>query len=418
MDAALATLAETRERTHQLIAALDERELESVYSTLLSPLVWDLGHIAAFEDLWISRALDLEPLRPELIDVYDADATPRARRGSLPMLHTGPAFEYQAAVRERTVSLLESAGEAIAADRLELIIRHEQQHNETMLQALQIAHLPSALDAGGPDDREPVAPGLAGGLDQVAIEGGEVRIGAGAVGFAYDNERPRHVRELAPFRIARTPATNGDWLEFIDDGGYRRREWWSAEGWAWRERDGIERPGGWTADGRCWRLSRCQELDALEPVAHISFYEAEAFANSRGARLPTEFEWERAAAGTAADPYPWGAAEPSASLANLDQRAGGPVAAGSRPDGASAEGVLGLIGDVWEWTRSCLGGYPGFVAYPYREYSEQFFGDRYRVLRGGSWATRARVASATFRNWDLPQRRQIFSGVRLAWDGR
>ena len=163
--------------------------------------------------------------------------------------------------------------------------------------------------------------------------------------------------------------TNATWAHFCEGGGYERREWWSDEGWAWKEEYDITHPEGWTADG---------PRDDDRPVLHVSWFEADAFARSQGARLPTEAEWEKASTWTQ---------EP-----------------------------IAQIGEVWEWTSSYFAGYPGFVAHPYREYSEVFFGDRYRVLRGSSWATEARVRSLTFRNWDLPQRRQIFAGVRLAKD--
>jgi iron(II)-dependent oxidoreductase len=195
-------------------------------------------------------------------------------------------------------------------------------------------------------------------------------MGAPAGGFAFDNERPRHAVELPAFRIARRPVTNGTWMHFCEGGGYERREWWSDEGWAWKEEYDITHPEGWTASGPTDHDHR--------PVLHVSWFEADAFARAHGARLPTEAEWEKAAT--------W------------------------------IQEPLQDLGEAWEWTSSHFHGYPGFVAHPYREYSEAFFGDGYRVLRGASWATEDRVRSPTFRNWDLPQRRQIFAGVRLAKD--
>jgi iron(II)-dependent oxidoreductase len=204
----------------------------------------------------------------------------------------------------------------------------------------------------------------------IDVPAGAVALGAAADGFAFDNERPRHVVELAPFEIARRPVTNASWAHFCEGGGYERREWWSDEGWAWKEEYDISRPEGWTVDGTA--------EDDHQPVLHVSWFEADALARSHGARLPTEAEWERAA--------------------TRDQD------------------PLEDTGQVWEWTSTRFDRYPGFVAHPYREYSEVFFGDAYRVLRGSSWATEERVRSITFRNWDLPLRRQIFAGVRLAKD--
>ena len=376
--AELATgLTAARERTLGLVAGLGDDDLERVHSPLMSPLVWDLGHIAAFEDLWLVHRQGGRPmLRPEMGDVYDAFETPRAGRGDLPFLGHEEAIGYLAEVRGRVLELLAAADGIDDPTTHELVIRHELQHGETMLQTLQIARIP---------DHEPsiglappaVLPG-ATGLELVDVPGGPSGIGAGADGFAYDNERPRHVVEVAGFSIGRSPITNATWLTFAEGGGYERREWWSDEGWAWKEDQDITHPEGWTDDGREWRLGRCEPLALDTPVVHVSWFEADAFARSIGARLPTEFEWEKAAT--------WN------------------------------QGTLAGTRDVWEWTAGRFGPYPGFRFHPYREYSEVFFGGDFRVLRGGSRATSPRVASPTFRNWDHPQRRQIFSGLRIARD--
>jgi iron(II)-dependent oxidoreductase len=347
----------------------------------MSPLVWDLGHIAAFEDLWVCRETGRELLRPELAAVYDADETPRPNRGELPYLRRNEAVAYMDEVRMRTQAVLGDVPPFIA----EMLVQHEHQHNETMLQTLQLA------EPGVFVPRRPAPAGAAedGGM---RVDGGKVEIGARAEGFAYDNERPRHAVELAPYRIDRAPVTNGRYREFVEDGGYRRSELWSEEGWGFREREGWERPRYWTADGSERRFDRTEELEAELPVMHVSWFEADAYARWRGARLPTEAEWEHAAA----------AAEPDRGA--LDQLGFGPGPAGP------------FVGDCWEWTSSVFTGYPGFEAYPYREYSEVFFDAGFRVLRGASWATRPRVARVTFRNWDHPQRRQIFAGFRCAED--
>jgi gamma-glutamyl hercynylcysteine S-oxide synthase len=298
----------------------------------------------------------------------------------------------------------------------EMLVQHEHQHNETMLQCLQLA----APGVYRPPRRAlPTAPtSPAGGM--VRVEAGPFEMGDRGRWFAYDNERPRHEVELAAFEIDRLPVTNGDHAEFVRDGGYACPEFWTDAGWAWRESGGIERPLYWSADGSERRFDRVADIDPTRPVMHVSWYEADAFARWAGKRLPTEAEWEKAAAW---GPYasgqhrqPWGDEPPSHETANLDQTAFGPAPAGAYPDGVSAYGVLGMVGDAWEWTASSFSGYPGFRAYPYSEYSEIFFGDGYKVLRGGSWATRTRVIRNTMRNWDFPARRQIFSGFRCARD--
>jgi iron(II)-dependent oxidoreductase len=274
---------------------------------------------------------------------------------------------------------------------------------------------------------EPRASGLTG-LEAVDVPGGPCRIGAGPDGFAYDNERPWHAVDVRDFRIGRVPITNATYLTFVEGGGYRRREWWSDEAWHWKEEYDITHPGSWARgpDGE-WRIRRIDgtaPLDPDEPVVHVSWFEADAFARAHGARLPTEVEWEKAATWdqeqNTARRFPWGEEPASAGArdarANLDHGGFGPRAVGAHPVGAAPCGALAMIGDVWEWTSSTFTAYEGFAAFPYREYSEVFFGDRYRVLRGGSWASRAHCITPTFRNWDLPQRRQIFAGVRLAWN--
>jgi len=406
----LDALRDTRARTLTLVAHLDDDVLERVHSPLMSPLVWDLGHIAAFEDLWLAhRGAGLPLLRPDLAEVYDAFETPRAQRGDLPYLHRAEAHAYLEQVRERVAEL--------PIDPLlhELVLRHEQQHTETMLQTMELAHLPAPHEPASPPPADSALAALTG-LELVEVPAGPCMIGASADGFAYDNERPSHARELPAFRIGRTPVTNGAFQEFVAGGGYERPEWWSREAWAWKEQYDITHPAGWTDTGpptHEWRMDRCEPLDPRKPVVHVSWFEADAFARAHGARLPTEAEWEKAATW---DQQTQTAREQVPGNANVDQRAFGTVPVGTHADGVSPAGCLGMIGDTWEWTAGGFDGYPGFVAHPYREYSEVFFGGDYRVLRGGSWATRARVATPTFRNWDHPQRRQIFAGLRIAKD--
>jgi iron(II)-dependent oxidoreductase len=349
--AGLVTAMETvRARTLGLVEHVDDTRMEAVIAPIMSPLAWDLGHIAAYEDLWLNHRLAGRPLlRPGLAELYDAFETPRAVRGDLEFLRGEELLGYLAEVRERALRA--------PCDELlhELVLRHELQHTETMLQAMALGGL---LPPGFADPR-PVA---GDGLALVDVPAGATDVGAAAEGFAYDNERPRHRTEVAAFAIGATPVTNASWLSFAEGGGYERREWWSREAWAWKEDYDITHHAG----------ARSGRPDA--PVVHVTWFEADAFARAHAARLPTEHEWEKAAT--------WG--------------------------------QLDGVGEVWEWTASPFTGYPGFVARPYREYSEPFFGDDHRVLRGWSCATHERIASPTFRNWDLPQRRQLFAGVRIA----
>jgi gamma-glutamyl hercynylcysteine S-oxide synthase len=414
-------LREARERTLAITGSVSDEDLARVHSTLMSPLVWDLGHIAAFEDLWLVHRFGGRPLlRDDLADVYDAFETPRAHRGDLPFLAPAAAREYLAAVRHRTFDVIDERGIGDGVVH-EMVLRHEYQHNETMLQTLQLARLRDYRPVGRHAGRSSMGSSPTG-LELIEVEAGKCTMGAAAEGFAYDNERPRHRTDVRGYLIGRAPITNATYLTFVEGGGYKRREWWSDEGWAWKEQYDITRPGAWTADHAAeWRLGALQPLDPHRPVVHVSWFEADAFARAHGVRLPTEIEWEKAATwdqdNGQARGYPWGNDPPVAGVhANLDQVGCGPAPADVHPAGASFYGCLGMIGDVWEWTSSDFSGYPGFVAHPYREYSEVFFGTDYKVLRGGSWASRALVSTPTFRNWDHPERRQIFSGIRIARD--
>jgi gamma-glutamyl hercynylcysteine S-oxide synthase len=381
---------EARIRTLQLIEPLTDEQLNRTYSPLLSPLAWDLGHIANFEELWLVQTVGgREPLRGELGRFYDAIETPRPVRGELPILRGEELRSYQEEVRARALEVLDAidldSGDPLLRDGFvyEMVLAHEHQHNETMLQLLQMAedYDPVEVDPG------PAAEAVAEGPEMVTIDGGSVEIGAPEGGFAYDNERPRHAVGLAPFRIDRTPVTNAAYASFVSETGAEPPMYW--------ERDGE---GGWVRRA----MGRTEELRPGDPVIHVSWHEAEAFARWAGKRLPTEQEWEAAARGADRE------------RANLDQLAFGTAPAGAYGDAATECGAVQMLGDVWEWTSSDFNAYPGFAAFPYPEYSEVFFGDEYKVLRGGAWATRRSVIRTSFRNWDYPQRKQIFSGLRCA----
>jgi gamma-glutamyl hercynylcysteine S-oxide synthase len=353
-EEALAALDTVREQTLALVGHLSDDELSRVLSPIMSPLVWDLAHIAAYEDLWLAhRHGGLELSRPDLAEMYDAFETPRSVRGEIELLSPEQARAYLEDVRPRSAEALAERGVGDGTI-YELVLRHELQHSETMRQTMALAGLLPVGDrsrahspegwVGQPLERLAMNEASASDVGRVGdksadnwvhVPAGPFEMGAGPDGFAYDNERPRHTVELPAFQIARRPVTNASWMRF-------------GEGAA----------GG--------------HPDA--PVCHVSWFEAEAYAKASGARLPSEAEWEKAA----------------------------------------TRGFLSGVGQVWEWTSSRFDGYPGFVAHPYREYSEVFFGGDYRVLRGGSWATSPRVGTVTFRNWDHPIRRQIFAGVRLA----
>ena len=426
-DALATELAGARRRSLDLLEPLSEADLVRQHSSLMSPLNWDLAHVGNFEDLWLVRALGGEAVGAGYDDLYDAFRNPRADRPSLPLLDPAGARSYLATVRGRALDRLEHADLDPSSPLLSggfvygMVLQHEHQHDETMLATLQLmaapgyrppAPVPALIERSAPAHGE------------VLVDGGPFVMGTDTEVWAYDNERPGHVVELPPFWIDTSATTNARWLEFIEDRGYQDRRWWSEAGWVWRTGAGAEHPAFWQHHGPAsWARDRfgwIEDLPPDEPVQHVCWYEADAYARWRGQRLPTEAEWEKAASWDARSGskrrYPWGDGAPTPGRANVGQDQFGPAPAGAHPGGASPWGCRQMIGDVWEWTSSDFSPYPGFRAFPYREYSEVFWGPDYKVLRGGSWATSPSAVRTTFRNWDYPVRRQIFAGVRCARD--
>lgn len=411
---------------------LTDDDVHGQFDSLMSPLVWDMGHIANFEEYWLLRELGgqkaHDPVRDAMYNPFD---NPRWIRGDLPLLDRAEASEYLAEVRHDVASVLKKTdvldGPPLAKGGyvFEMTIQHEAQHQETILQALNLrpdlAPYELAVSRRLPKARSVTD------TERVRIEGGPFHMGTADRVAAYDNERPRHEVQVDTFEIDKFPVTNRRYAAFVESGGYENPEHWSPEGWEWRTGVDLDAPQGWHRDqqGEWSQLmfGMIRPLAPSEPVIHISFWEAEAFAAFEGGRLPTEAEWEKAASGETGSgkerKYPWGNAEPTIDRANLGQHGWGPAPVGSYPLGASAYGVEQLLGDVYEWTSSPFAPYPGYSTFPYPEYSEVFFEDEnFRVLRGASWATAPSVARNTFRNWDYRQRRQILAGVRLAWDVR
>jgi len=417
-DDVVRDLERARNRTLGL-TDLDEPTLVAQHDPLMSPLVWDLAHVGQQEELWLLRGGD--PLRPGMLDpgvdsLYDAFKHPRAERPALPLLPPVEARAYDYEVRGRVLDLLERTQE----DDLftaGMVVQHEEQHDETMLATLQLRQGPPVLLP-----RRALPPGRTVGPERVFVAGGPFTLGIDAATepFSLDNERPAHTVNVAPFWIGKAPVSNRRWREFIADGGYRRQELWSQRGWAHRIEAGLERPKFWSQEGTRRRFGAEEEVPPDEPVQHVCYHEAEAFATWSGGRLPTEAEWEKACAWDPATgtrrAWPWGSAPPTDELTNLGGGGLRPAPVGAYPGGASAYGAEQMIGDVWEWTSSDFAPWPGFTPMIYRDYSQPFFGGDYKVLRGGSWAVARSTIRPSFRNWDYPIRRQIFTGVRLAWD--
>ena len=420
-----ADLERARARTKVLTDSVDAGDLVAQHSPLMSPLVWDLAHVGNQEELWLLRDVGgREPiLDPGVDELYDAFQHPRGERPSLPLLDPGESRRYVEDVRGRVLDVLEQArfeGRPLLERGFAfgMIVQHEQQHDETMLATHQLRRGEPVLDAPATPSADP-APWPA----EVLVPAGPFTMGTSTEPWALDNERPAHLVDVPAFMIDTVPVSNADYLRFMAAGGYDDARWWDPAGWAHRQAAGIEAPLFWQRDGDQWlrrRFGRVAPVPGDEPVVHVSWYEADAYARWAGKRLPTEAEWEKAArhdpAAGRSRRFPWGDDDPRAEHANLGQRHLSPAPVGAYAAGASAYGVRQLVGDVWEWTSSDFRGYPGFVAWPYREYSEVFFGSDYKMLRGGSFATDSAACRGTFRNWDYPIRRQIFAGFRCARD--
>ena len=423
-------LGEARERTLLLTAVLSDKDLRLQHDALMSPIVWDLGHIGHFEDVWLRENLRSGGTGSEgLQGIYNPFENPRAVRDSLPLPSLSECRAYLGDVRRAVLDELGkvelSGGTPLLDDGFvfRMVLQHEYQHNETILQTLQLKQGdryaaprqlgPPAVAADAPPDGA-----------TVRFPGGPVTIGTDDRSAAYDNERPEHIVQMPAFEIDVHPTTNGAYLRFMEAGGYDDPAHWSEAGWAWRDQERLVAPKYWEDGPHGWHerfMDRVVPLDPDRPVVHVCYYEAEAYARWAGKRLPTEFEWEVAAAWDPeqgrARPYPWGEDEATPMHANLDALLFQTTPVGAYPAGQSALGCWDMLGNVWEWTSTAFHGYPDYETFPYPEYSEVFFGDEYKVLRGGSWATRFGAVRNTFRNWDYPIRRQIFSGLRCAQNG-
>lgn len=424
----------SRRRTLAFVEGLDDDRLLGPKLDIVNPLLWEIGHVAWFQEKWVLRHLGgAPPLRPDTDRLYDSKAVAHDTRWDLPLPPLDETVSYLAEVRDRVVERIDAArnrGLSTAEVRLVLLaLDHEDMHCEAFTYTRQTLGWPTP-EVGGGGDADSASGAGAGPLPgDVECPGGVFYLGApAAYPYALDNEEWEHPVEVAPFRIARAPVTQADLAAFAEDGGYRRRELWSQEGWSWREAAGAEAPAYWQrGDDGSWRrrvFDRWVPLEPHRPAVHVSWYEAEAFCRWAGRRLPTEAEWELAAAGVpgtdgALEPsgegrkryFPWGVEPPDPGRANLGWTTGGTVDVAALATGDSALGCRQMAGNVWEWTATDFRPYPGFSPGPYREYSEPWFGER-KVLRGGSWATSDRMIRNTWRNYFTPDRRDVFAGFR------
>ncbi len=394
------------------MADLTDEQIRVPLLAIINPIIWELGHVAWFQEKWALRHLrGLEPIRPDADSLWDSSAIPHDDRWELPLPSCQETLRYMEDVLERVVEHLsqDSVTEEEAYFHW-LAVMHEDMHGEALTYTRQtLGYRAPVAGPGGPARLGGAAP-----QGDVEVPGGGCLLGADPGGtLVFDNEKWAHRVEVEPFRMARTPVTNGEFAGFVEEGGYQRREFWSELGWKWRDRVKAERPVYWTADGGGRRhYDRIVALGEDLPILHVNWYEAEAYCRWAGRRLPTEAEWELAASGPERRKYPWGEEPPSPELAWLDFREAGPSPVDTLAAGESPYGCRHMIGNTWEWTSTAFGKYPGFVADPYKEYSEPWMDGEHMVLRGGCWATRSRLIRNTWRNFYKRDRRDVFGGFR------
>lgn len=411
-----AHLEAARRRVLALTEDLEGERLFGPRLAIVNPVIWELGHVAWFQELWCLRRRPDDSFAPSSVaaadSLYDSSRVAHGTRWDLALLSLEATHEYLASVLERvTETLARRPDDEFLLYFAELCACHEDMHAEAFHYTRQTL--------GFPPPRLPVEPVRPTGLrcrGDAELAGGRFLLGATpGTGFVHDNEKWAHEVFVAPFRIARVPVTQGEWLEFVEHGGYSRREWWTEEGWRWRTSSATVAPLNWRLRDGVWLARRFDAWRVIEPdlpAIHVSWHEAQAWCRFAGRRLPTEAEWELAACGCADSrkpATPWGAQLPDVERANLEGSAPLPVdacAAGDTPGGARQ-----MLGNVWEWTASAFNPYPGFVPDPYAEYSEPWFGT-HKVLRGGSFATPARLVRNTWRNFYTPDRADVFAGFR------
>ncbi len=417
-----AWVSEARSRTLSLFADLSDGQLLGPELAIVNPLRWEAAHVAWFQEKWVLRVAGGQPpLDPRVDALYDSAAVPHDRRWRLPLLPRVETEAYLKTVRDAVIRRCGSP-ELSPEERYYILLSlfHEDMHTEAFTYTRQTHGWAPPSFLPSPEERAADVEGTGPWPGDVEAPGGSFPLGASTdEPFVFDNEKWAHPVELAPFGIARAPVTQAEYRLFVEDGGYHRAEWWDDAGWRWRGSVEAAHPVYWRPAGnREWlrrEFDRWVPLEPHRPVLHVNWHEATAYCRWAGRRLPTEAEWEMAAAW---DPetgekrrYPWGNTPPESGLANLDWRGGGCVDVAAYAAGDSPVGCRQMLGNTWEWTATAFAPYPGFTVDPYREYSEPWF-HTHQVLRGGCWATRGRLIRNTWRNFYRPERRDVWAGFR------
>jgi gamma-glutamyl hercynylcysteine S-oxide synthase len=427
------SLREARGRTLALVADLDRDQMIGPRLDIVNPLLWEIGHLAWFQEYWVLRHLHgRQPMLADGDALYDSAKVAHKTRWDLPLPSKPETLAYMQNVLDEVTELCETEKDSGqiegAAYFPSLVLLHEDMHDEAIAYTRQtLGYAKPRFDLeGAPSSKQAnqiEVESTAEILGDAAIPGGVYLVGsAPGPDFVFDNEMDAHEVVISPFAISRTAVTNAEFIAFVEDRGYERRKLWSEDGWRWRQGASARQPFYWLREGKDWCWREFDEVVPLRerlPVLHVNWYEADAYCRWAGRRLPTEAEWEMAAGAESTTNgerltrrrFPWGDKPATPERANLDWRTLGCVEVAALPAGDSAFGCRQMIGNVWEWTASDFAPYPGFMPGPYKEYSAPWFGD-HKVLRGGCWTTRARLIHNAYRNFYQPDRRDIWAGFR------
>lgn len=417
-----ALLLDARSRTLAHVADMEGERLLGPKLAIVNPPLWEIGHVGWFQERWCLRFREGRDLAPPLVPhadrLYDSAKVAHDTRWDLPLPALPATLDYLGEVLDRVLARMTEGTDGKHGERLryfvELAAYHECMHAEAFSYTRQTLGYPPAQAAGAAGADAGPWPG------DVEVAGGRFRLGSEPdAGFVFDNEKWAHEVDVASFRMARAPVTNAQYAAFVDDGGYLERTLWSDDGWRWRQAAAAEAPVYWRRAGGAWEERQHGHWAALRPhwpVLHVNWHEAQAYCRWAGRRLPTEAEWEFAAATGPGDTrrkrrYAWGDAAPGAEHANLYGGAGHRVDVAAHAAGDSAWGCRQMMGNVWEWTADAFEPYPGFSPDPYKEYSAPWFGN-HKVLRGGCHATSRALITNVYRNFYTPDRRDVYAGFR------
>jgi len=420
VDELATMLRDARQRTLDLVRDLDDDQLMGPRWSIVNPMRWEIGHVAWFQEHWVwCHARGREPLRQDGDRLYDSAKVAHDTRWDLPLPDRKATLEYMQATLERSLAALQDGGDRPEiAYFYRLAAFHEDMHDEAFTYTRQTLGYPAPRLQVDPTWKAAAPSAATRRRGDAAIAGGLVELGASRPEvFVFDNEKWAHPVHVAPFAMARTAVTQEEFAAFVDDGGYVRPDLWCDDGWQWRVSNDAQQPLYWRrAAGGAWErrvFDRWRPLDPDHAMIHVNWFESQAYCRWAGRRLPTEAEWECAAA-HAGPPrrFPWGNASPHPDLARLEGARLDVGSVDACAAGDTPSGIRQMFGNVWEWTSTAFAPYPGFVVDPYAEYSQPWFDGRHMVLRGGCWATRARLLRNTWRNFYPRDRRDVFAGFR------